>query len=96
MPGFDGTGPIGQGPGSGRGMGYCYGDQPRGWFRGFGLGLGMRRRFGGRGRGWGFRGYNNAPPAWTQDEQVAAMQDRIDQLEAEIAAMRNSNENRNQ
>jgi len=53
MPGFDGTGPWGQGPGTGRGLGPCLnGGAPapfwgrgRGWF-GFG------KRWFGRGRGW--------------------------------------------
>ncbi len=40
MPGFDGTGPLGQGPGTGRGLGPClnagvpapYWRAGRGWF----------------------------------------------------------------
>jgi len=53
MPGFDGTGPEGRGPITGRGMGYCalpedeYERIPR---RGYGRGFGRGR---GRGRGWG-------------------------------------------
>lgn len=46
MPRFDGTGPLGAGPMTGRGFGPC------------GLGLGWRRRFGG-GRGLGrYFGWN--------------------------------------
>lgn len=57
MPGGDRTGPMGQGPMTGRALGYCAGydrpgyanSWPRGGFgRGFGWGRGM-----GRGRGWG-------------------------------------------
>ena len=60
MPGFDGTGPLGQGPGTGRGLGPClnagtptpYWGPGRGWFgwgrRWFGRGFGF-----GRGRGFG-------------------------------------------
>ncbi len=69
MPGFDGTGPLGQGPGTGRGLGPCinagapgpYWEANRRWFgwgRGwFGRGRGwFCRRFGfGRGRGFGRR-----------------------------------------
>lgn len=45
MPRFDGTGPLGQGPMTGRGFGPC------------GFGLGWRRRFGfGRGMGRYLRG----------------------------------------
>lgn len=61
MPGFDGTGPRGEGPRTGRGLGKCKDDElktnpqapetdfPRG--RGFGFGFGPGR---GRGRGRGF------------------------------------------
>lgn len=71
MPGGDRTGPMGQGPMTGRAAGYCAGyDRPgyanpwprggfgRGWGSGFGRGWG---RGGGRGmgwgRGWGYPGY---------------------------------------
>jgi hypothetical protein len=50
MPGRDGTGPIGAGPMTGRGLGFCTGaDAARyGTGRGLGLGLGLacRRGFG--------------------------------------------------
>ena len=59
MPGGDQTGPMGMGPMSGRGMGYCAGNPApgfmnpgplwgmgRGWGRGFGMGRGRGRRFG--------------------------------------------------
>ncbi len=67
MPRFDRTGPLGYGPGTGRGLGSCLNGQPQasfwrrpigwfrgwmGWGRGFGRGRGMRRGFG---RGFGFR-----------------------------------------
>ena len=42
MPRFDGTGPSGYGPGTGRGMGPCGGGM--GWSRGFGRDF-TRRRF---------------------------------------------------
>ncbi len=56
MPGFDRNGPRGYGPGTGRGMGPCFGNNE---FRGgylpfFGCGFGRGRRCGrGRGFGWG-------------------------------------------
>jgi len=60
MPGFDGTGPMGAGPMTGGGWGYC---NPAGRYSGtprYGLGRGLRggfgRGMGGRGRGLG-RGY---------------------------------------
>ena len=40
MPRFDGTGPLGQGPRTGRGMGYCGGGRGMGWGRGYGCGYG--------------------------------------------------------
>jgi len=44
MPGFDGTGPQGQGPLTGRGLGPCGCGMRRGFGRGFGKGLGFRRQ----------------------------------------------------
>ena len=67
MPGGDGTGPRGQGPMTGRGMGYCAGysvpgymnSSPRlGLGRRFGSGRGMGRGFG---RGFGWRRFDFAP-----------------------------------
>jgi hypothetical protein len=78
MPGFDGTGPMGAGPMTGGGRGFCnsaytgyYGPgygRGFGYGRGYGRGRGMRRGFGagyGSGRGYG-RGYGRRDfyPAW--------------------------------
>ncbi len=53
MPFLDGTGPWGQGPMTGRGMGYCAGYVRPGYGAAAGRGLvGRGRGFGG-GRGWG-------------------------------------------
>ena len=49
MPRYDGTGPQGMGPMTGRGMGYCTGYANPAYF---GRGLGIRRGFG-RSRGFG-------------------------------------------
>ena len=70
MPGFNGTGPMGYGPMTGGGRGYCNPNWSAGLgsSRGFGRGRGFRRGFG-AGPGWG-RGYGRgfAPrgvsPAW--------------------------------
>ncbi len=45
MPGFDQTGPLGQGPMTGRGLGPCGGGMGygRGFGRGYGRGFGWRR-----------------------------------------------------
>ena len=44
MPAQDGTGPNGQGPMTGRGLGPCGGGMRRGFGRGFGRGYGWRCR----------------------------------------------------
>jgi len=66
MPGGDRTGPLGQGPMTGRRAGYCAGYDAPGYVnpmpgRGFGLGFG-----GGRGRGWRRRNwyYATGLPGW--------------------------------
>jgi len=67
MPGFDGTGPLGMGARTGRGMGFCWpgGVSP---FRGggfFGVGRGGFPRGGGRGRAWGRgRGWGYGYPGY--------------------------------
>ena len=62
MPGFDGTGPMGQGPMTGGGRGYCAmpvrGAGPYGGGRGYG---GRGR---GGGRGWRHRYYATGVPGW--------------------------------
>ena len=78
MPGFDRTGPLGQGPMTGRRRGWCADDEPgsTGYGWGFGRGLG-RGRFGGWGRGgglgfgrgFGFFGYGRNPEA-SDEESV--------------------------
>ena len=68
MPGYDRTGPLGQGPMTGGGFGYCgtnrrpgYAFGGRGFFGRFGagrrVGFGRRRRIGwGGGQGYGYPG----------------------------------------
>ena len=43
MPKLDGTGPMGQGAGTGRGLGPCGGGMRRGWGCRGGYGFGFRR-----------------------------------------------------
>jgi len=79
MPFNDGTGPNGQGPRTGRGMGNCAGQGGAG--RPFGMGRG--RRGGGRGRGLGVNaGQGNS---WIQtqiDELKAAIEKLTERLDA--------------
>ncbi len=46
MPGGDGTGPLGRGAMTGRGLEVCAGATPVGFSQGYGMGLGRRRGFG--------------------------------------------------
>jgi len=83
MPGGDRTGPLGQGPGTGRASGYCYGFDTPGYTKGpgrrmgriFGFGRGFGRRRGFRG-GWDYEpdrqdyipGYPRMPAMSKADE----------------------------
>lgn len=84
MPGFDGTGPRGEGPMTGGGRGYCAADLSGGKIYGGGRG----RAWGG-GRGWGRgmgRGFGRrsfAPQQSAQDER-ACLADQLSALESEL------------
>jgi hypothetical protein len=95
MPQGDRTGPIGAGPRSGRGLGYCGGyDAPgfanmgfgfrMGWGRGRCGGFGWQHRsFGTRQAGWGLPRY--APP--TQEENLQALKAEADWLKGQLNAI---------
>ena len=82
MPGGDRTGPIGMGPMTGRGAGFCAGYSVPGYAnplpsrglgfgrgRGFGRGVGLGFR---GGRGWGgYRGVPHANPAYPNAGAIA-------------------------
>jgi hypothetical protein len=91
MPGGDRTGPLGAGPRSGRGMGYCSGyDRPgfanlatsfRGWF-GFGRG--------GGGRGWRHRFFATGVPGWATtapEQETADLHAQANWLKAQLDAI---------
>lgn len=62
MPGGDRTGPLGQGPLTGRGAGFCRGfDSPGFADAGYGGGFGR-----GGGRGWRHRYYATGMPGWAR------------------------------
>mgnify|MGYP000858065438 CR=1 FL=1 len=89
MPGGDRTGPMGIGPMTGRGMGYCAGYN-RGPARGLGRGLG---RGAGRGyaRGAGrfmYGGYPVGSPYPLASEDKALMEDQVKFLEEELEIAR--------
>ncbi|AFC99675.1 hypothetical protein Mtc_0915 [Methanocella conradii HZ254] len=90
MPGLDGTGPLGMGPMTGRGMGYCTGYVPAQgrWLFGRGAGRGF---FCGRGRGRGWRnmyyatgltGWQRAAAYWPGVYWPAVEPTREQELEA--------------
>lgn len=91
MPGFDRSGPMGAGPMTGWGKGWCRRPVepmvPQGY--GTGRGMGFRRGFGrgvGRGAGPWFGGYAYPPAAGAVGPQNSA--DELDRLRADADAMR--------
>ena len=83
MPGFDGTGPWGMGPGTGWGLGPC--GAGRGFRRGFGRGFGPGPGFG-RGFGWRWWWMNYSPEDELEmlRQQKDFIEQRINELENEI------------
>lgn len=69
MPAGDGSGPRGEGPMTGRGMGICAGYPAGGYASSPGRrgGFGMYGRGGGRGRGWRNRYYETGLPYWRRN-----------------------------
>lgn len=96
MPGFDKSGPMGQGSQTGRGMGQCNPNAPStDQYSAFGRGMGFRRGcgagFGGAGRGMGRGAGFFGPAAMNQpvapaDEQEA-LRAQADQLQQSLAAV---------
>ena len=96
MPGGDRTGPVGQGPMTGRAEGFCTGSQTPGFANpggiGYGRGLGS-----GRGRGFGRRYWRRSrdyypepyyPIAQTRDEEKTYLENMVKGLEEEINIIR--------
>ncbi|MBN1501374.1 MAG: DUF5320 domain-containing protein [Spirochaetes bacterium] len=84
MPGFNRTGPLGQGPMTGRGMGMCGGNAGAGSNRGFGRMFSAWGR-GCRGRG-GFNYMGNFNPMNTE-ETVENLKKQKEILEQRISAL---------
>jgi len=82
MPRFDGTGPTGMGPITGRGFGPCSGCAPygcgmgTGWRKGFGKGRGLGRYFG----FWG--------GSQTKKDQIKSLAEYRKTLEEELENLR--------
>lgn len=91
MPRGDRTGPNGDGPKTGRGMGDCSGNVRTGYFRD-GFGRGYRGRPGrGAGRGYGFySGYSQSDPAVDVsrktliENEIRVLKDQLNSLEKEL------------
>ena len=92
MPRMDGSGPMGRGPMTGRGRGFCSGTNRAGYSRGFGFRQGYNRSFA-RGYGRGF--YSDSPDNMSGsisdreylerkrrllEEQLRATEDELDSL----------------
>ena len=91
MPGRDGTGPMGAGAGTGRGMGGCVGTPVNGQHPVYGIGCQRRAGRGSmQGRGFG-RGFASVYPAATQKEaleqQRSALQARLEQVDDQLKNM---------
>ena len=89
MPRYNGTGPLGFGPGTGWGLGPCgagmaYGRRGggRGWGRGYGRGLGWGRF--GVYSPWGYP----YQPQITKKEEKEMLEDEVTDLEEELKAIK--------
>jgi hypothetical protein len=95
MPGGDQTGPVGAGPRTGRGLGYCGGYDAPGFANcGFGPGLSRRRGWGG-GFGWRQRFFATGRPGWgyprytppTPEETLETLRSDADWLKGQLEAI---------
>ncbi|GAA0178448.1 hypothetical protein SH2C18_15050 [Clostridium sediminicola] len=102
MPRRDGTGPMGQGERTGRGMGLCNATKVVGAIGGLGLGLGFgcrrgfgRRGFSGRGLGRRFRANNFDSSANQQTEkdllieEKATLEQRLNEINNQLDSTNN-------
>jgi hypothetical protein len=96
MPRGDQSGPMGMGPRTGRGLGYCTGSGEPGYMHpgpGYEYGWGMAWRRGRRGsyrrggRGWGPMGYGYGPMPYDAPWPVAPV-DTEAQMEREMMALK--------
>ena len=89
MPGRDGTGPIGYGAMTGRGMGVCAEAPGLRSGAGFGMGVGCRRGSGrgfGRGYGWNYNPSLDAPRTDKEflEEQKEFLKNRLDSIDKKL------------
>jgi hypothetical protein len=87
MPGGDRTGPMGAGPRTGRGMGYCSGYNWPGYTH---PDLGFRSGFGYGGRGWRHRFFATGVPGWvtpTLEQETADLKAQAEWLKVQLDAI---------
>ena len=100
MPGFNRSGPLGEGPMTGGARGYCnpaatgyrssFGGTP-GFGRPMGLARGFRRGMGFRGRGGFGRGYGWYPPAYSDSYPYAMdASSEMDMLKAQADSFKST------
>lgn len=85
MPGFDRTGPRGEGPMTGRGLGPC--GRGRGFRRGFGRGFGRGRGFR-RGYAYDYAPVAPVAPALTKDQEKVMLEDEMKILQEDMEAIK--------
>ncbi len=97
MPQGDRTGPMGQGPGTGRTLGFCAGYDTPGYAKGFGGGMGRGFGFGrGRGRGMGYgrgRNFGSSFTGFAQSfpmTQTISKDDEIKLLKSQAESLKRS------
>jgi hypothetical protein len=89
MPRRDGTGPMGVGSMTGRGLGLCTGANAVKYGAGLGMGLGLglacRRGFGrGFGRGFAFNQTSSKTQKELLNEQKTMLQDRLEVIDKQL------------
>ncbi len=91
MPGRDRTGPLGAGPGSGRGLGYCCEYDWREYARPtFGLKSGLAFRRAGIGHGWRHRWYSLDAPeraTLTPEQECTLLKAQAERLKSKLDAI---------
>ncbi len=97
MPGFDRTGPRGEGPMTGGARGFCNPGYGPGFGRGYGMGWGRGFRGGvgpgfGRGRAYGWRGaygpFNAEPYAMSREEELRMLKEEADMVKADLDSIK--------
>jgi hypothetical protein len=88
MPAGDRTGPLGAGPMTGLGAGYCAGYAAPG-FASWGSGRGLGRGFGGGGRGWRHMFYATGLPGWMRTSAAPMPEQELTMLKARAEDLKN-------